>query len=329
MQDPLVSVVVLTYRPAWAKLAGTLLSALRQKDIAFELVITDDGSEDNLQARAQAFLKREGFRPAVFLSAERNEGTVRNFLRGMRAARGKYIYAISPGDFFYDDTVLARMTAFAEARGAELCFGDAVFYTRRPDGTPVLPPNRPLAPCRPELYNDPRPGAQKAAFFFLDYILGAAYLRRRETAIRYTEKILPLARYAEDTPSTLLAIGDGIPVHYFPGPVVWYECAEGNSSGGNERWQRILAGEYRAAYEQLRAEHPEDPSIQAAWRYRYEKAEKEPVWKQGLRHPLVVWRFYRRRGFPVRMNEATEEHRKALAAFLKEADRMAQADRMR
>ena len=329
MQFPLVSVVVLTYRPAWPKLAGTLLSALRQKDVALELILADDGSEDNLQPRARAFLERQGFESAVFLSADRNEGTVRNFWRGLRAARGKYVYAISPGDFFFDESVLARMAAFAEERGAELCFGGAVFYYRRPDGTPVLPPDRPLAPCRPELYGDLHPGAQKAAFFFLDYILGAAYLRRRDTALRYVEKILPLARYAEDTPSTLLALGDGISVHAFPGPVVWYECAEGNSSAGNERWKRILAGEYRAAYELLRAEHPGDPYVRAAWRYRYGREEKEPVWKQALRHPLVVWRFYRRRRFPVRMNEATEENRRALSAFLKEADRLSWADRMR
>lgn len=328
MQDPLVSVVVLTYRPAWPKLVGTLLSALRQKGVAFDLVVTDDGSEDNLQPRARAFLERQGFSSAVFLSAERNEGTVRNFLRGLRAAKGKYVYAISPGDFFFDDSVLARMTAFAEARGADLCFGDAVFYFRRPDGTPVLPPDRPLAPCRPELYNDLRPGPQKAAFFFLDYILGAAWLRRRETALRYVEKILPLARYAEDTPSALLALGDGIPVHYFPAKVVWYECAEGNSSAGNEAWKRILAGEYRAAYERLRADHPGDPYVRAAWRYRYDRQEREPVWKQALRHPLVVLRFYRRRRFPVRMNESTEENRRALAAFLKEAERLSWTDRM-
>lgn len=214
------------------------------------------------------------------------------------------------------------MTAFAEERGAELCFGDAVFYYLNEEGAPVLPADRPLAPCRPELYQELHPSAQKAAFLFLDYVLGAAYLRRRDTALRYGKRILSLAKYAEDTPSMLLAIGDGVPLHYFPASVVWYECAQGNSTAGKEAWHRQLEAEYRAAYEQLLREHPRDAYVRAAWRYRMEMNQAEPVWKQWRRHPLVVLRFYRRRGVKVRMNEATEENRRALTAFLREVEQL-------
>lgn len=320
MKDPLVSVVVLTYQPTWPKLAGTLLSAVRQQGVSMEILLADDGSRDNLQEKACRLLMQKGAEKPVCLPTRENRGTVRNFQEALSRVRGKYVYAISPGDFFYDDRTLERMTAFAEEREAGICFGDAVFYRRGEDGNPILPKDQPLAPSRPDQYRSLQISRQKAAFLFLDYILGAAYLRRTDLARRYTDRIAGLVKYAEDTPATLLAVGDGIPVHYFPGPVVWYECGEGISAGDGGKWREILDGEYRSAYEQLLKEHPRDPYVRAAWRYRIEKRAAEPVWKQGLRHPLVVMRFYERNRFPVKMNAATPENRERLAVLLREAE---------
>lgn len=359
---PLVSVIVLTYNPVWPKLAATLLSAVRQQGISLEILLADDGSGDNLQSRAKDFLDSRGFSRAVCLPSDTNRGTVRNFLRGVEAASGKYVYAISPGDFFFNETVLARMTAFAEERGAELCFGEAAFYRRSTGNTggrsfcascrstkgpsPCVPADRLQSPSRPALYRSLNMGNQKAAFFFLDYILGAAYLRRRDTALKYLRRIAPRVKYAEDTPTTLLALGDGIPVHWFEAPVVWYECGEGISSGGGEspggsggsgsagnaagavnsggsgadHWRRLLDQDYRAAYELLLEAHPGDPYARAAWRYRYEKNQQESVWRQFLTHPAVVARFYRRLRFPVKTWEAPAGSLEALTAFLREAD---------
>ena len=328
---------------------------MRQQGISLEILLADDGSGDNLQSRAKDFLDSRGFSRAVCLPSDTNRGTVRNFLRGVEAASGKYVYAISPGDFFFNETVLARMTAFAEERGAELCFGEAAFYRRSTGNTgrrsfcapsPCVPADRPQSPSRPALYRSLNMGNQKAAFFFLDYILGAAYLRRRDTALKYLRRIAPRVKYAEDTPTTLLALGDGIPVHWFEAPVVWYECGEGISSGGGEspggsggsgsagnaagavnsggsaadHWRRLLDQDYRAAYELLLEAHPGDPYARAAWRYRYEKNQQESVWRQFLTHPAVVARFYRRLRFPVKTWEAPAGSLEALTAFLREAD---------
>lgn len=65
-----------------------------------EILVADDGSEDPMQDRARALLRRYGDKEAVFLSAPENQGTVRNFQRALEAAKGKYVYAISPGISF-------------------------------------------------------------------------------------------------------------------------------------------------------------------------------------------------------------------------------------
>ena len=322
--NPFVSVVVLTYNPSWQKLKPTLVSILRQKNVDFEILLADDGSANNLQEQASALFLDYSFESFTLLSNPVNRGTVQNLLSALEKAQGTYVYVISPGDFLYEDATLAKLVAFAESDHTEICFGEAVLYAMDAEGNIVLPHGRPLAPSRPDLYRDLNIFRQKAAFFFLDYILGAAYFRKTKTALEMLRKAAAFAKYAEDTPSTLFALAKGIPVHYFPEPVVWYDCGEGISTQTEpqkeNRWQQILSAEYRAAYEALLKEDPKDPVLQSAWRYKYEKEEKEPVWKQFLVHPLVVLAFYRRRRFPVKLNAATEENLEKLSDILRLAN---------
>ena len=317
MPDPVVSVAVLTYHPSWHKLKPTLVSILHQQNIDLEIILADDGSENSLQEEANALFQEHRFTHTRFLPNPENRGTVKNLISALEKAKGKYVYVISPGDFFYDGDTLRKMTSFAETENADICFGEAVSYYMNQDGEPVLPEGRPLQPSRPDQYRNLNLFRQKAAFYFLDYILGAAYLRTTEMLLNYLKKIEPFVKYAEDTPTTLFAMSDGILVHYFPEPVVFYDCGEGISAQKENRWQQILSAEYRAAYETLLHNHPEDRVLRSAWRYRYDKHETEQVWKQVLLDPGVVRAFYRRRRFPVRTNAATGENLEKLKAILR------------
>ena len=320
MSAPLVSVVVLTYNPSWPRLKPTLVSVLRQQNVSFELILSDDGSPDNLHHESQTLFQSHRFSSFLLLPSSENRGTVKNLLAALEKARGKYVYVLSPGDFFYDENTLSALSSFADEKSAALCFGESVSYYLAPGGGLVLPADRPLAPSRPALYNDPSLFRQKAAFFFLDYILGAAYFRRADTLRKYLHRIEPFVKYAEDTPSTLFALADGVPLYYFPAPVVFYDCGSGISSRRESRWSRVLAAEYRAAYDVLLHDYPGDRVLRCAWRYRYDKHESEPVWRQVLVDPAVVWAFYRRRRVPVRLNDASEENRRRLVDFLNDRE---------
>ena len=53
-----VSVIVCTYNSKWEKLKSTLLSILSQRDISFEIIIADDGSEIQCLDRAKKYFEK-------------------------------------------------------------------------------------------------------------------------------------------------------------------------------------------------------------------------------------------------------------------------------
>ena len=43
----MISVIVCTYNANWEKTKNTLFSIIRQKNVIFEIIVTDDGSASN------------------------------------------------------------------------------------------------------------------------------------------------------------------------------------------------------------------------------------------------------------------------------------------
>ena len=56
-----ISILVLTYNSTWEDLENTLESALAQKGICYEIVISDDGSEDNHREQLIQYFERKNF----------------------------------------------------------------------------------------------------------------------------------------------------------------------------------------------------------------------------------------------------------------------------
>ena len=48
-----ISVIIVTYNPKWEKLRTTILSILFQKNINIEIIVSDDGSKNNLFEQQQ------------------------------------------------------------------------------------------------------------------------------------------------------------------------------------------------------------------------------------------------------------------------------------
>ena len=81
------SVVVLSYHPDKEKLMATLRSVVMQKGVSFEIIVADDGSPDFFEADIRAVL--EGVVDYQIIAHEQNQGTVKNLLDGVKAARGR------------------------------------------------------------------------------------------------------------------------------------------------------------------------------------------------------------------------------------------------
>jgi len=111
MQSPLVSVVVPTYNRGYC-LARTIDSALGQTHPAVEVIVVDDGSQDDT---AEVVSSRYGGDARVRLMRQANAGVAAARNAGMRAARGDYV-ALLDSDDVWEPWKLELQVACMRAR---------------------------------------------------------------------------------------------------------------------------------------------------------------------------------------------------------------------
>lgn len=285
-----VSIIVLTYNPQPEKLIQTLKAAVSQKDVSFEIILSDDGSADSHFPQAEAYFRQVGFSDYRLVSNRENGGTVKNCLSGLRAAQGEYVFLTSPGDFLFDDTVLHDFYTFAKKQSAKMCFGNAVHYSQE-NGKAKLtsiygnPPN-------PQIYAPERSlTSQKAAFFGRLWVTGCTFFRERSFSLEYFEAIAPTSVYTEDTPSTAFALAAGVPLCYYDRNIVWYECG-GVSTGGNSKWATIIENDIRNSVIRLKELYLTDPCVDVAFANHTIKNRWKRLFYKLLRHPLIMIRCY-------------------------------------
>lgn len=227
MGNPLITVLVLTYKPQKEALFATLRSITAQKDCNFEIVLADDGSADFFEADVRAFLADKGIDHTIVPHGE-NQGTVRNIIDGVTAARGKYIKPISPGDLLYDDTTLRDLGRFMEDNHAKAAFGKLVFYTFDTD---LQVKNR-THPTLEGIYRADRYNCKKVLkhqMVFSDFICGASAIYEKEVFLQGLQTIVPAVRYAEDAVFQWFAM-EGIRIYAIDRLMVWYEHGSGIST---------------------------------------------------------------------------------------------------
>ncbi len=118
MQNPVISFILPVYNGE-SCLFGAASSVLSEQEIAFELLIVDDGSQDGTAALCDA-LAQEDARVRVFHTQNQGQGKARNL--GLRHAQGAYIMFVDA-----DDAVLWQgirsMLSRAEQGGYDVVCG--------------------------------------------------------------------------------------------------------------------------------------------------------------------------------------------------------------
>ena len=106
MENPLVSIIVITYNSAKFVLE-TLESAKAQTYQNIELIISDDGSQDETVNLCKDWLaeNKERFVNSQIITVERNTGIPANCNRGVKAAKGEWIKLIAGDDIFLNDGI--------------------------------------------------------------------------------------------------------------------------------------------------------------------------------------------------------------------------------
>lgn len=256
-----VSVIICTYNPQWKKLKSTLLSALEQKEIGFEIVVSDDGSKNNCFECVIDLFKEYKFTDYKLVDNEINKGIVENYYSALEAAEGLYSYVISPGDMLYDSNVIHKLYNFAVKNKALICFGNVVYYNADNNFIKIFD-NIKNAPSRPWLFDcDLRVEKIKEYFFMGNQINGASFFRKTEVAIKYVDKIRGISKYVEDNTTTALMLADGIRVWHYDDFTVWYEYGTGISTSKEEKWKKLLEDDFKNVNKMLLKEYPNDKTM--------------------------------------------------------------------
>ena len=252
-----VTVIVGTYNSDYTKLFQTLYSILLQKDIAFEIIVSDDGSREFDERAIEKFFAKFNFQEYYLIANKENQGTVCNCYGAAKKAKGKYIKFISPGDYIYEPTTLKKAVDFLHAGSHKICFGRTVYYRKAEETSDDYELSNQMAPhnLTPYIMGDYEK-IKESYLFHRDYALGAAFVCQRELLIKYLTKISGRVKYAEDC-SYIMMIADDVKVVFWDDFIVWYEFGTGISTSGCQKWLEKIWADNMAAFSLIKEEHPE------------------------------------------------------------------------
>ncbi len=214
------SVIVCCYNSDIEKLKRTLISIIKQKNVSYEIIISDDGSKERAIETIKTWIEEHGCNNVRYNFLPENVGTVKNILSAVSMAQGTYIKTISPGDYLFDEFALSHYLQKFN-KGYQLLFSKAIYYTQ----------DRKIL----KFYNPAATGTKYKLFMkknvcqFSDGFLGATTAYAREFALPYLQKIVGVVRLLEDFPLTFLALLNHEKVGFINQNLVWYECDTGVS----------------------------------------------------------------------------------------------------
>ena len=215
------SVIVCCYNSNLEKLKKTLISIEKQKDVCFEIILSDDGSLNRDIEQIVPWAEKNGFKNIKYNFLKQNVGTVKNVLSACTLCSAKYVKIISPGDYLFDEFVLKKYLLKFKKTNCALIFSKAVYYTS--DGK-IL-----------KRYNPNATGTKHKMFMkknlceFSDCFLGATMAFNIRTA-DYLKNLDGVVRLMEDYPITYLALQNNEKVCFINDNLVWYECDTGIST---------------------------------------------------------------------------------------------------
>ncbi len=259
-----VSVIVLTYFPDRDKLLKTLKSVLLQRDISYEILIADDGSDNFYQSDIEEIMKEYAFTDFKFVAHPENQGTVINFYDAVKVASGEVIKPISPGDYLYGEDTLSKVYNFMKENKADVAFGNLVYYFDEDEFTVF---NRKEPICDKPYFNYKDYKSKKIAKNLIKYsdsICGAALFYKASVLSEGLSKIAGTVIYAEDSITQMFAL-EGKRILKTDDYVVFYEYGTGISTNKTAGSVRML-DDFLRFYGLLGRMFPENRYVKTAAR---------------------------------------------------------------
>lgn len=226
--DKSISVIVLSYNSALEDIYCTLESIIRQKDVSYEIVMADDGSDTQFFAEIEEYFNRKNFSDYVIVKANKNVGTVKNLVRALEYVHGKYVKGIGVGDCLYNEYVLREIVRFAERENVKIGFGRLQGF-RKITGT-IVETVVWSAPkdILPYIKNKQKI-IVKNMIVYEDYISGASMFFDKKYFSEKLQQIEKVVIYCEDL-LQVLSVLEGERIAFLDIIVVYYEIGSGIST---------------------------------------------------------------------------------------------------
>lgn len=227
--------MVCTYNPSSSHLIIALQSALLQKNIKMQIVITDDGSDSFDAETIIEFFYKKDFHDFTISRLVQNSGTVKNFRNGLKYCKGEYIRDLSPEDYLYGYNTLREWIDFIQEKDVGLSFSNVICY--RLDNERILPVKREAHPqCIRNYYH----GKWEYNYLiFNDLCVGTGMLIKRTMIDYYTHLIEGKVIYAEDNAYRIMAY-QHVHMAFYDKPTVLYEVGNGISTSHSSTWREKL-----------------------------------------------------------------------------------------
>ena len=244
-----VSVVVVTYNSEINKIKTTIKSVIMQKNVKIQLIVCDDGSNNNHFIEIDDYMKERKVENYSLIANSVNRGTVANTLSGCNIATGDYIITLGPGDGLIHEDIIFQWIQEMEREKKKWSFSDVICYNYCDDNVNVVEINAYPQSIEPYIkHND-----LKTRWNYLvlgDVAFGAAMVAKTDIYIEYLSKLDGIVKYGEDNVWRLMVF-DGIVASYYNKPAVFYEYGSGISTSGNNEWGNRIKQDWISANHEM------------------------------------------------------------------------------
>ena len=207
---PKASVVMSTYNTPEKYLREAIESILIQTFKDFELIIIDDGSDQNDSMIASEFKDNR----IIVLKNEKNSGLAYSLNRGLNQAKGEYIVRMDSDDIAVPDRLEKQITYMEEHKDIDILSARAECFGSR-TGMPIID------------YGDD--DYVKAVLFFADVILHPTVVMRTSSLKKYGLMYNENLRRAQDYDLWSRA-SEHCRFYIMPDKLLNYRCHEGQAT---------------------------------------------------------------------------------------------------
>ncbi|BEU86963.1 hypothetical protein TAMA11512_04270 [Selenomonas sp. TAMA-11512] len=257
-----VTVLFITYQQDEEETLMSLRSVLRQKDICVEIVVSDDGSEENHFDAIKALFERYNFTRYKMLAHEENRGIIKNLIGALKEASAKWVKVLSPGDFFYSEKVLSRWYVHVRRVGCDVSFGRHIMYRKIDAGYEMIP----------SVFRHRKNWAEDVFTSYITYdqsVGGCLAFHKKDCYLHYLELLAERGAILSEDASHIIMACERVKMDLYLENVIYYERS-GISAGFNSRLRDEHRIAFQIAMESDKITDRERSILELTWKRRWE-----------------------------------------------------------